>query len=490
MNQTSSYKWSPIIDLPDDWRQSLVNAETLDLVRTWKEQLRELRERQLYEDFQSRLYRQWAIETGILEGQYTLSEGATTNLIKLGLDASLISNEDTDRPPEQVYAQIRDHHEAIMGVVQFLSGTRALGTSYIKELHRVLTAHQQTYTARDTLGNFVTRELPKGVWKELPNTVEHPDGTVFEYCPPEHVDQEMENLIEMHRRHEADNVPPDIEAAWLHHRFTLIHPFTDGNGRVARALAVLVLLKFHWLPLVITRHDRNDYISALRSADGGDLKPLIDLTDLLQRKAILEAGQFSEDATAIGDVLDMVGSKLEKQRRQQTMQETRAFATADSLQVLTMEQLEEIKQKLNKKFQETAAPYECFVSEGRRDSEKARYNYWQIIQSARACGYFADLQRYRSWTSLVIRTEHRTELLFSFHGIGRESAGILGCSAMAYNKEEIETGENVIGEIEPLAGEPFMFTYREDPSQTQRRFGHWLDQCILKGLNYWQQSSL
>ena len=32
----------------------------------------------------------------------------------------------------------------------------------------------------------------------------------------------------------------EIEATWLHHRFTQIHPFQDGNGRVARALASLV----------------------------------------------------------------------------------------------------------------------------------------------------------------------------------------------------------------------------------------------------------
>ena len=481
----SSHAWSPITDLPDNWKESLVNAETFNLVRTWNERVRELREQKFYEDFQARLYRQWAIETGILEGQYSLSEGATTNLIKLGLDASLISHEDTDRPPEQVYAQIRDHHDAIMGVVQFLSGTRPLGTSYIKELHRVLTAHQETYVARDTLGNIVTRKLPKGKWKTLSNSVEHPDGTGFEYCPPEHVNQEMENLIEMHLRHEAEHVHPDVEAAWLHHRFTLIHPFTDGNGRVARCLAVLALLKADWLPLVITHRQRNEYISALRSADDGNLKPLVELIDLLQREAIREAGQLDTEAAAIGDILEIVERKLDRQQRDETEQ---AFEAADSLQALAKGRLEDISQQIGGKIQGKGQDYRSYVSEGRRGSDKARYNHWQITQIAKACGYFADLQRYRAWTALVILTEHRTELLFSFHGIGREAAGILGCSAMVYNKEEIETGESMISEITPLSGEPFTFTYREDPSDMQRRFGHWLDECILKGLNYWQRS--
>lgn len=51
-------------------------------------------------------------------------------------------------------------------------------------------------------------------------------------------------------------VSPEVEAAWLHHRFTQIHPFQDGNGRIARLLASLVFIKAGWFPLVVTRDDR------------------------------------------------------------------------------------------------------------------------------------------------------------------------------------------------------------------------------------------
>ena len=46
---------------------------------------------------------------------------------------------------------------------------------------------------------------------------------------------------ELHRNHH--DVAPEVEAAWLHHRFTQIHPFQDGNGRIARALATLIFVK-------------------------------------------------------------------------------------------------------------------------------------------------------------------------------------------------------------------------------------------------------
>ena len=191
--------------------------------------------------------------------------------------------------PKQVIDYIKDQHQAIEGLYQFVGGDRPLGTSYIKELHRVLTAHQTHYHARDTLGNYVLRELPRGTWKMVPNNVELEDGKVFEFCPYEHVDAEMDQLIAWHDEHEQQDVAPEIESAWLHHRFTLIHPFVDGNGRVARCLATLVLLKHRWFPLVVTRDDRADYLSAIRKADAGDLAPLVALFRALQKRAIKRA---------------------------------------------------------------------------------------------------------------------------------------------------------------------------------------------------------
>ena len=120
-------------------------------------------------------------------------------------------------------------------------------------------------------------------WKKLPNNVVLEDGSLFEFCPAEQVEGEMDRLIALHIDHEAKGVSPDVEAAWLHHRFTLIHPFVDGNGRVARSLASLVLLKHEWFPLVVTRSDKGAYLSAIRQADQGDLKPLTTLMGDLQR---------------------------------------------------------------------------------------------------------------------------------------------------------------------------------------------------------------
>src|SRR5271157_4218076 len=388
------HTWEPIWDLPEDWKTSLQNANVLALMRTWHERMGELRTKDLYKTFVEKLKRQWAIETGVLEDIYTLSEGATLALIQGGLDAALITHGDTDGEPEDVILKIKDQHLAIQGLYQFVSGQRPLGTSYIKELHQVLTAHQGTYLARDTLGNLVQRALIRGAWKLWPNNVEHPDGTLFEYCTHEQVSIEMERLVSLHESHVEMNVPPDIEAAWIHHRFTLIHPFTDGNGRVARCLATLMLLKENWLPLLVTRKERTAYIDALRAADSGNLKPLVNLFGELQTRAIREALSLSEDvvkdSTAIEEILESAKQKFNQRRLEHDKQIRKSISTADSLVVLAAKRLEEIAAEVQELFVDEKAQYKAYEFHATSGSGKAKYHYHQIIQCASELHYFAN----------------------------------------------------------------------------------------------------
>lgn len=491
MSELHTHTWTPIQDLPVDWKETLVDHQTESLVSAWLEQADELRDQDLYRQFLAKLQRQWAIETGVLENLYRISEGATLALIEKGLDASLISHGQTDLDPKEVIKKITDQHNAIMGLYQFVGGERPLGTSYIKELHRVLTDHQDTYVARDTIGNTVERKLPKGQWKTFNNHVEHPDGTRFEYCPYEHVAQEMDNLVRIHAEHEAAGIPADVQAAWLHHRFLLVHPFVDGNGRVARCLATLVLLKAYWLPLVVTRYDRSAYIDSLRNADDGDLWPSIRLIGKLQRKAVREALSLTEEviheASALDSILSAVKTKFDKRRADQTARMQQAKATADSLQILAAQRLDGIASAVSDTIRDEGHNFRAYMAEGKRGEEASKYNYIQIINCAKQLGYFANLPYFQAWAALLIQTDHRTEILFSFHGIGR-GAGVLGCSPMIYQKQRTESGENVATDVKPLTDEPFEFTFTEDQGNVQQRFRKWLDECTFAGLDHWKNT--
>jgi Fic-DOC domain mobile mystery protein B len=76
--------------------------------------------------------------------------------------------------------------------------------------------------------------------------------------------------------------PPDEIAVRFHHRLVVIHPFPNGNGRHARLIADLFVMKlgraaFTWgaTDLVKPGEARARYLDAVRAADQGDIQPLI-----------------------------------------------------------------------------------------------------------------------------------------------------------------------------------------------------------------------
>lgn len=97
------------------------------------------------------------------------------------------------------------------------------------------------------------------------------------------VRSEVRKLVEdarYWREHEVFN--PDELAVRFHHRLVWVHPFPNGNGRHARLMADLLVQQagrpaFSWggASLVRTSELRRTYINGLRSADGGDMDPLV-----------------------------------------------------------------------------------------------------------------------------------------------------------------------------------------------------------------------
>ncbi len=256
--------WNPstgITDLDADAKE-LSATEIAGIKATWRDQQERLKGTDLVSDFTERLGREWAIETGIIENLYDIDRGVTQTLIDQGFRAELLTHGSINRPRDLVLALLHDQKQALDGVFDFVKSKRHLSTSYIKELHAVLLRSQTVTEGVDSLGRRVDVSLIKGDWKVQPNFPVR-DGVTYKYCPPEHVATEMDRLVDLHAAHLAQDVPAEVQAAWLHHRFTQIHPFQDGNGRLARAIASLVLIKHGLFPLVVTRDDRTAYLDAL-----------------------------------------------------------------------------------------------------------------------------------------------------------------------------------------------------------------------------------
>ncbi len=291
------HRWQPITDLPEDW-QGMADPTLPVLAEEWRRGRETVGDTPEIRRFNDELLREVAIETGLIEGLYSIDRGTTETLIRLGLIEEELAQGVLDRPAGEIMPVLEDQLSATEGLFDFVKGNRDLSASYIKELHAHMTRHQPSTTALTTDGRRVDIPLLRGEWKTQPNNPRRPDGGVHEYCPPEHVAAEMDRLIEMHLAHGARGVAPDVSAAWLHHRFTQIHPFQDGNGRVARSLASLVFLRAGWFILSVTRDSRGRYLEALETADDGDAAGLVHLLADLQRPWFDRAAETLRRANA------------------------------------------------------------------------------------------------------------------------------------------------------------------------------------------------
>jgi Fic family protein len=74
---------------------------------------------------------------------------------------------------------------------------------------------------------------------------------------------------------EAQNLSPVERAALAHFRLVDIHPFADGNGRTARLLMNLILLRAGYPPAIVRQEDRLAYYEALDQAHAGEVKPFV-----------------------------------------------------------------------------------------------------------------------------------------------------------------------------------------------------------------------
>lgn len=439
--------------------------------------------------FNERLRREWAIETGIIENLYTIDRGTTLLLIEQGLTASLMSHGTTNKPPEQIILLLKDQEQALEHVFQFVSQQRLLSTSYIKQLHSDLTLNQPYTDAIDGTGKAIRVPLARGEWKRHPNNPLRSDELLHEYCAPIHVDAEMDRLIALHLNHTDNGVPPEIEAAWLHHRFTQIHPFQDGNGRVARALASMVFLRSDWFPLVINRDMRQSYIQALERADAGDLAPLINLFAKTQKDAFIKAlgiaGDVIHEHETRQQIIKAAAERLRERNENKIRERQRVFELAETLAQRALENLSDVATEIDSELKYFNRNY---FAQAKRNAPKEDYYYRnQIEELAKHFEYFADTRSYRSWIRLKIKEDRQTEIVISFHSLGVEFLGVAAASAFIQFKGSDDDSDNGIESLQRLCTEIFQFAYNDDEQSLLRRYDGWLNATILAGLDQWRR---
>lgn len=466
------------------------------LSSVWQEKKTALEADGTYKAFIKKLKREWAIETGIIERLYTWDRGVTEALIEQGIEASIISHKGGISPSEAEHIQtvINDHLGIVEELFGYIKGEEPLTEHFIRGLQAQFTAHQDYTEAVTPGGDIVRVRLQRGEYKTLPNNPRRPDGHVHIYCPPENSKDEMEALVRMYRESE-DRQSPEVKSAWLHHRFTQIHPFQDGNGRVARALASLVFLREGLFPLVVRESDREEYIKALEQADAGDLGPTISFFARRQRDAILKAlgleqqvqqSKYSEQI--VKSALDLLRNKFNREQQQVSVIYDQANRLFDQVQ----EKFEALAANLDIQLRGLTppgkSPYNARVNSAKDSSSQCHYFQRQIIDVARQFDYFANLEKYRAWVRFTLATDQVFDYVISFHGYGPGDTGILAVSAFTYIKAPREEGGTESISLHPATTDLFQFNYAESFVTIEKRFAEWLEASMAIALAEWKRT--
>jgi prophage maintenance system killer protein len=287
----------------------------------------------------------------------------------------------------------------------------------------------------------------------------------------------MDRLLLMHAEHEKRTVPVEVEAAWLHHRFAQIHPFADGNGRVARAITSLVFIKDGWFPLVVKRDDRARYIEALEKADAGDLQPLVAMFVEAQRNALIQATEVAYDVRPITSPHDAVIAARDRlrQRGKLPLREwLAAKETANKMLEFGVQRLGQIAQELQQEIGSIGTGFGFRANGGISNG----YDNSREIVVQRA-GHVANFGEYNALAQLTLTTGRTDNLVLSLHSIGPRYQGIIG----------------VVAYFLPQGGEPvlikegiFQINYEEQLGMAQTRFSAWLERVIVEGLSEWRKT--
>ena len=143
-----------------------------------------------------------------------------------------------------------------------------LTQNFIRTLHRTLLREDYTVYRMLPGGVQTSYVIHAGQYKTRPNSVITRYGDRFEYASPEETPALMADLVDWYNHAEQEGKLSPIDLAILfHYRYIRIHPFEDGNGRIAR-LMVNYILSRHGYPMIVVRsRNKSEYLDALHAAD-------------------------------------------------------------------------------------------------------------------------------------------------------------------------------------------------------------------------------
>jgi len=199
------------------------------------------------DEFLKHLKITWTYNSNAIEGN-TLSYGDTQFIIENGLTVK--------GKPLKDHIEVTGHAKAIDLINQFI-------TKDTLEVEDIFLLHKAIQT-----GIVIDIECPIGAYKVVENGRMIRQNGKLNYYPYPHPNDVsylmniwFDNFSELKQLNTFEQCAEIYTN--MHIGFTAIHPFFDGNGRIARLISNIPLLKSGYLPIIIDTTDRQKYIELL-----------------------------------------------------------------------------------------------------------------------------------------------------------------------------------------------------------------------------------
>lgn len=193
------------------------------------------------------------------------------------------------------YEEMKAHDVAISHVRELSTSSLLITEADVRNLKKLILKEPFWKPATTEQGEPTRKQIIPGEYKTTPNNVRTATNELFSFANPVETPARMQELMEWMKAEFAEaTLDPVAFAAQFHHRFVVIHPFDDGNGRVCRLLPNYILMKKGFPPIVIGSSEKAGYLAALRLADVGQLSALVSyFEDQLERslRIALKAAQ-------------------------------------------------------------------------------------------------------------------------------------------------------------------------------------------------------
>ena len=190
---------------------------------------------------------EWIYNSNAIEGS-TLTLRETQLILETGLTIGGKSLRE--------HFEVINHKEAIEYVEALTTGEVPITPFHVRQIHRLVL----TRIDDEDAGQY--RNLPVRI---TGTAHQPPDSWEVPHLMSEWGDWLNGPALTLH---------PVERAALAHHRLVAVHPFIDGNGRTARLVMNLLLMRDGYPPTIITRANRRQYYRVLAQADEGSEAPL------------------------------------------------------------------------------------------------------------------------------------------------------------------------------------------------------------------------